>query len=69
MLIKKRSKNFLSEKIYFNIVTGNIYFPYLLTHSNNKARDLPGFFVCGTCDETVLPSDQIRRSEAKLKTA
>ena len=31
-------KIFYLAKIIFNIVEGNFYFPYLLTHSYNKAQ-------------------------------
>ena len=38
MLIKNFKKIFYLAKIIFNIVEGNFYFPYLLTHSYNKAQ-------------------------------
>lgn len=38
MLIKYFEKFFYFGKFIFNIVLGNFYFPYLLTHSYSKAQ-------------------------------
>ena len=38
-------KIFYLAKIIFNIVEGNFYFPYLLTHSYNKAQWKLSFII------------------------
>ena len=45
MLIKYLKKFFYIGKIIFNIVLGNFYFPYLLTHSYNKAQCKLSFLI------------------------
>ena len=45
MLIKYPKKIFYFGEIIFNIVSGNVYFPYLLTHSYNKAQCKLSFII------------------------
>jgi hypothetical protein len=58
MLIKYFEKFFYFGKFIFNIVLGNFYFPYLLTHSYSKAQCKLSFIFFSP-QETSLPSDDL----------